>query len=54
MEITCRGDRVRVSVNGTIVNECTKVSPAKGKILLQTEGFEIFFRRFELFPLEDK
>jgi hypothetical protein len=40
-----------VSVNGVEVNEATEVSPASGRILLQCEGFEIFFRKFELHPL---
>ena len=40
-----------VIVNGQKVNECQRVFPSAGKILLQTEGFEIFFRKFELHPL---
>lgn len=51
VECTCEGRRIRVAVNGTVVNECNDVFPASGKILLQTEGFEILFRKFELRPL---
>ena len=41
-----------LEVNGQTVNECYDVFPAAGRILLQTEGFEIFFRKFELHPLK--
>lgn len=51
VECTCQGDRIRVAVNGHIVNECYQVLPSSGKILLQSEGFEIWFRKFELHPL---
>jgi hypothetical protein len=33
------------------VNKAYGVSPAAGRILLQTEGFELFVRTFELHPL---
>jgi len=39
-------------VNGTTVNECYNVFPQAGKILLESEGFEILFRKFELYPLK--
>lgn len=51
VECACDGRRLGVRVNGTPVNECTEVSPAAGKILLQCEGFELFVRKFELHPL---
>lgn len=54
VECVCRGDRITVIVNGQTVNECYKAFPAAGKILLQSEGFEIWFRRFELHPLTKK
>lgn len=53
VEVVARGSRLTVSVNGTVVNEAYDVSPAAGKILLQCEGFEVFFRTVELHPLED-
>lgn len=34
------------------VNECRNVFPTAGRILLKTEGFEIFFRKLELHPLK--
>jgi len=52
VECTCDGSRLSVRVNGTVVNECTDVFPASGKILLQSEGSELFVRTFELRPLK--
>jgi hypothetical protein len=51
VECVCVGDRIDISVNGLKVNECRHAFPTAGRILLQTEGFEIFFRKFELHPL---
>lgn len=51
VECICEGKRIRVRVNGTQVNECYDVFPAAGRILLQSEGFEIYFRKFELQPI---
>ena len=52
VECICAGQRITVRVNGTTVNECYDVYPAAGKVLLQSEGFELFVRRFELRPLK--
>ena len=38
-------------VNGRKVNEAYDIFPAAGKILLQCEGSEVFYRRVELRPL---
>jgi hypothetical protein len=51
VECTCDGATITVRVNGHVVNRCEGVSPSSGKILLQSEGFELFVRRFELHPL---
>jgi len=51
VECICRGNRITVLVNGITVNECFDVFPSAGKILLESEGFEVFFRKFELHPL---
>ena len=48
VELVSRGGRVTVIVNGTAVNEIFDANPASGRILLQNEGYEIFFRKFEL------
>ena len=52
VECICKGSRIEIRVNGTKVNEAFDVFPAAGKILLQTEGFEIDFRKFEVKPLQ--
>lgn len=51
VECLCDGGKITLKVNGQTVNECRDVYPAAGRILLQTEGFEILFRRFEIKPL---
>jgi hypothetical protein len=51
LEIKCAGARISVRLNGTLVNEAFGVAPTAGRILLQCEGSEIFFRRIELRPL---
>ncbi len=52
LECVCAGKRVAVLINGEQVNEADDVFPAAGKILLQCEGSEVFFRKLELHPLE--
>jgi len=52
VECACEDDRIAIVVNGHKVNECRDVYPAAGRVLLQTEGFEIYFRKFELHPLD--
>lgn len=54
VEVVCQGAKIEVFVNGTKVNECFDAFPAAGKILLQCEGFEMDFRRFELNPVESE
>lgn len=51
--IECVSDRgrIRVILNGVAINEVSDAWPQSGKILLQCEGSEIFFRRLELRPL---
>jgi hypothetical protein len=51
VELVCEEKRLSVFVNGVQVNEAFDVFPASGRILLQCEGFEIYFRKFELHPL---
>lgn len=51
VECICEKNRIGVLVNGTRVNECYDVYPSAGKILLQSEGFELFVRKFEIRPL---
>jgi Domain of Unknown Function (DUF1080) len=51
VDCICAGDRNTVQINGTTVNECYDMFPAAGRILLQNEGSEIYFRNLELRPL---
>jgi len=51
LEAVCRGGDVTYFVNGTKVIEGRNGSLTHGRILLQSEGAEIFFRRVELQPL---
>lgn len=52
LECICAGDSITNILNGVTVNACTKSSHTKGKILFQSEGAEVFFRRIELQPLK--
>jgi hypothetical protein len=51
MDVIADGGHLQILVNGTLVNEAFDVVPNSGKILLQTELAEIWFRRWELYPL---
>ena len=51
LEILCDGDRVKVTVNGHTTLDGTNAFPTSGKIVVQSEGAEIFFRRLDLYPL---
>ena len=48
IECVCREDRLTVILNGVVVNEAFNIHPRRGKILLQCEGSEIYFRKLEL------
>jgi len=50
-EITCKGDTIKLVINGELVNQGTNAEMSKGKILLQSEGAEIHFRDVMLKPL---
>jgi len=50
-EVICDGDTITNVVNGVIVNHCFDVKPSAGKVLLQSEGAEMFVRRWEIWPL---
>jgi hypothetical protein len=51
-EITCKGDEIRLVINGKLVNVGTKAEATKGKILLQSEGAPIDFRNIEIKSLK--
>jgi hypothetical protein len=52
VECVCDGAKITVFVNDVKVNHAYDVTPAAGKILLQTEGFELHVRKFEIHPLK--
>lgn len=52
IEVICDGDKITNLVNGQVVNVATHSRLRRGKILFQSEGAEIFYRRIELTPLK--
>jgi hypothetical protein len=54
LECICDGDTITNVLNGKVVNKGTKASHTKGKILFQSEGAEVFFRKIDLKPLASK
>jgi hypothetical protein len=54
VECLCAGSRITIKINGTTVNECFDAKPASGKVLLQTEGHEVYFRNLELRPIRQE
>lgn len=48
MLIECKGDEVKVWVNGDLVNHGFGATASKGKIAIQAEGAEVEFRKLEL------
>lgn len=52
IEAICDGTTITNVVNGRTVNKATNVMPRRGRIGIQSEGAEMFVRRFELFPLK--
>ncbi|MDR0667640.1 MAG: DUF1080 domain-containing protein [Prevotellaceae bacterium] len=52
IEIICLDNRSEHYVNGHLVNEAYQLSVAEGKILLQLEAAEIFYKSVDLLPLK--
>ncbi len=52
VEVICDGGSITHIVNGEVVNHGTNASVTKGKIVLQSEGAEIFYRNVELTPIK--
>ena len=50
-DVICDGGHVQNYGNGTLVNEAFDVTPSAGRIQLQSEMAEVFFRRWELYPV---
>ena len=50
-EVIADGDRIVNKLNGVVVNEGYKASQTSGRIMIQSEGAEILFRKLELHPV---
>ena len=50
-EIVCKGDTMKLTINGQLQNKATGVSLRKGYIGFQSEGVPIMFRNIKLTPL---
>lgn len=51
VECICKDDTIQTLINGQVVNEAVDVWPTAGRIMLQNEGSEVFFRKLEIRPL---
>ncbi len=49
--VIAKGKEIAISLNGTKANHAYDVSPQGGKIQIQSEGAEIFFKSIEVTPL---
>jgi len=52
IEVICKGDSITNFVNDKLVNQISDPSLKSGKIMFQSEGAEVYFRRIELLPLD--
>jgi hypothetical protein len=52
LECICDGASITILLNGKTVNKGTMASHTKGKILFQSEGAEVFFRKIDIKPLK--
>lgn len=53
LEVLCKDDLVSIWVNGHHTLTGTNATPKSGGIVLQSEGAEVFFRRLDMYPLEN-
>jgi hypothetical protein len=53
-ELFADGDTIKFVVNNKVANQGAGAKPARGKILFQCEGAEVWFRNMELRPLSKK
>lgn len=52
LEVVAEGDHLTNIVNGKVVNEAYASTFTAGRIIIQSEGAEIYFRRIDLEPLK--
>lgn len=53
MVIECLEDKVKVWVNGDLVNEGYNATATKGQVAVQAEGAKVAFRKLELEPITE-
>jgi hypothetical protein len=51
IECIVQAQEILIYLNGTLVNRAIDVHPRRGRIQIQSEGAEIFFRRIDLVML---
>jgi hypothetical protein len=51
IEVWCQGPAIGYTLNGVKMNGGTNANLQKGRILLQSEGAEVYFRKVELRPI---
>ena len=51
IECIVNGNEIHIWLNGVLVNQAFDVQPHKGKIQIQSEGAEIFFKKINITPL---
>ncbi|MDR1925548.1 MAG: DUF1080 domain-containing protein [Planctomycetaceae bacterium] len=51
IKIIAKEDKIDVYLNGQFVNQAKDVRPQKGRIQIQSEGAEFFYRRVDLTPI---
>lgn len=51
LECIAEGDQLTYLLNGITVNKAIQVKPASGRIQIQSEGAEIYFRKIDLTPM---
>ncbi|MBN1790087.1 MAG: DUF1080 domain-containing protein [Bacteroidales bacterium] len=52
IECIAKGKEILIYLNGILVNQAFDVQPQKGRIQIQSEGAEIFFRRISITPIQ--
>jgi hypothetical protein len=52
VEVIAKGDTITVKINGVTVNVAEKAWPTAGRILLQNEGHEVWFRDVMIGPAD--
>jgi len=51
LECICEDRQISIFLNGILVNKASHVKPSKGRIQIQSESAEVYFRKVELTPL---